>query len=77
MGKEWAGLFFPRGKNGPAHSFPGEKTDWGEIPACYTGIQISHSTNFVDVQQFRRQIGKQGVGFQINMLLHTHLFIYP
>ena len=36
-GKEWAGLFFPRGKNGPAHSFPGEKTDWGEIPACYTG----------------------------------------
>ena len=39
VGKEWAGLFFPRGKNGPAHSFPGEKTDWGEIPACYTGIQ--------------------------------------
>ena len=40
MGKEWAGLFFPRGKNGPAHSFPGEKTDWGEIPACYTGTYI-------------------------------------
>ena len=39
MGKEWAGLFFPRGKNGPAHSFPGEKTDWGEIPACYTGLR--------------------------------------
>ena len=38
VGKEWAGLFFPRGKNGPAHSFPGEKTDWGEIPACYTGL---------------------------------------
>ena len=37
VGKEWAGLLFPRGKNGPAHSFPGEKTDWGEIPACYTG----------------------------------------
>ena len=37
VGKEWAGLFFPRGKNGPAHSFPGEKTDWGEIPACDTG----------------------------------------
>ena len=37
VGKEWAGLFFPRGKNGPAHSFPGEKTDWGEIPACYSG----------------------------------------
>ena len=36
VGKELAGLFFPRGKNGPAHSFPGEKTDWGEIPACYT-----------------------------------------
>ena len=39
-GKEWHGMFcpgvtvsffpsqfFPRGKNGPAHSFPGEKTD--------------------------------------------------
>ena len=39
VGKEWAGLFFPRGKNGPAHSFPGEKTDWGEIPACYTGYR--------------------------------------
>ena len=26
VGKEWAGLLFP-----------GEKTDWGEIPACYTG----------------------------------------
>ena len=38
VGKEWAGLFFPRGKNGPAHSFPGEKTDLGEIPACYTGM---------------------------------------
>ena len=25
------------GKNGPAYFFPGEKTDWGEIPACYTG----------------------------------------
>ena len=43
VGKEWAGLFFPRGKNGPAHSFPGEKTDWGEIPACYRGfIAIIH-----------------------------------
>ena len=37
VGREWAGLLFPPGKNGPAHSFPGEKTDWGEIPACYTG----------------------------------------
>ena len=40
VGKEWARLFFPRGKNGPAHSFPGEKTDWGEIPACYTGSRF-------------------------------------
>ena len=40
VGKEWAGLFFPRGKNGPAHSFPGEKTDWGEIPACYSGTTV-------------------------------------
>ena len=28
-GKEWAGLFFTRGKNGPAHSFPGEKLTGG------------------------------------------------
>ena len=28
------------GKNGPAFFFPGEKTDWGEIPACYTGIKL-------------------------------------
>ena len=31
VGKEWAGLFYPLGKNGPAHSFPGEKTDWGKF----------------------------------------------
>ena len=37
MGKKLTGQFFPRGKNGPARFFPGEKTDWGEIPACYTG----------------------------------------
>ena len=41
VGKEWAGLFFPQGKNGPAHSFPGEKTDWGEIPACYSGANLN------------------------------------
>ena len=29
VGEEWAGLLFPRGKNGPAHFFCGEKTDWG------------------------------------------------
>ena len=29
VGKDWAGLLFPRGKNGPAHSFPGEKTVLG------------------------------------------------
>ena len=45
VGKEWAGLFFPRGKNGPAHSFPGEKTDWGEIPACYTGAKEIQQVN--------------------------------
>ena len=52
VGKEWAGLFFPRGKNGPAHSFPGEKTDWGEIPAC--GVTVS----FFPSQFFPR--GKNG-----------------
>ena len=31
VGKEWAGLLFPQGKNGPAHSFPGVKTDWGKF----------------------------------------------
>ena len=45
VGKEWAGLFFPRGKNGPAHSFPGEKTDWGEIPACYSGLNSHRKMN--------------------------------
>ena len=37
---------FPRGKNGPAHSFPGEKTDWGEIPACYTGCKFAPGVYF-------------------------------
>ena len=32
-------------ENGPAHSFPGEKTDWGEIPACYTGKHCSFFFN--------------------------------
>ena len=52
VGKEWAGLFFPRGKNGPAHSFPGEKTDWGEIPACYTG---SHAAWVSDYKRYMTQ----------------------
>ena len=38
MGKKLTSQFFPRGKNGPARFFPGEKTDWGEVPACYTGL---------------------------------------
>ena len=41
VGKELGGLLFPWGKNGPTHSFPGEKTDWGDIPACYTGTILS------------------------------------
>ena len=53
VGKEWAGLFFPRGKNGPAHSFPGEKTDWGEIPACYTGLP-QYKTNAFATEPKRR-----------------------
>ena len=40
MGKKLTSQFFPRGKNGPARFFPGEKTDWGKIPACYTGIRL-------------------------------------
>ena len=38
VGKKLHSQFFPRGKNGPARFFPGEKIDRGEIPACYTGI---------------------------------------
>ena len=37
-GKKLTSQFLPRGKNGPARFCPGEKTDWGEIPACYTGL---------------------------------------
>ena len=37
MGKKLTSRFFPQGKNGPARFFPGEKPDWGEIPACFTG----------------------------------------
>ena len=41
-GKKLTGQFqfFPKGKNGPAHSFPGEKTDWGKTDR-YTGIEVS------------------------------------
>ena len=35
------------GKNGPAYFFPGEKTDWGEIPACYTGPALVSLDFFV------------------------------
>ena len=37
MGKKLTSQFFHWGKNGPARFFPGVKTDWGEIPACYAG----------------------------------------
>ena len=38
-GKNWL-----RGeKNGPAQYFPREKTDWREIPACYTGAGADSS----------------------------------
>ena len=56
VGKEWAGLFFPRGKNGPAHSFPGEKTDWGEIPACYTGIELTTPGSAVRLASVARHV---------------------
>ena len=36
VGKEWAGLFFPWGTNGPA----GGKLTGGEIPVCYTGKRV-------------------------------------
>ena len=35
------------GKNGPAYFFPGEKTDWGEIPACYIGIS-DHEAVYIE-----------------------------
>ena len=43
MGVEWAGLLFPRGKNGPAHSFTGKETDWGEFRPV-TAVPWSLST---------------------------------
>ena len=46
MGKKLTSQFLPRGKNGPARFFPGEKTDWGEIPACYTGLYITLLKSF-------------------------------
>ena len=49
MGKEWAGLLFPRGKNGPAHSFPGEKTDWGKFRPVTPAIDdVSFSVTGLD-----------------------------
>ena len=53
VGKEWASLFFPQGKNGPAHSFPGEKTDWGEIPACYTGMPKAYRDTYLRTPKSR------------------------
>ena len=44
VGKEWAGLLFPRGKNGPAHSFPGVKTDWGKVRPVTPGSSLTRVT---------------------------------
>ena len=38
VGKKLTSQFFPPGKEWASLVSPGEKTDWGEIPACYTGI---------------------------------------
>ena len=37
---------FPRGKNGPAHSFPGEKTDWGKFRPVTTAPKFGYSSSF-------------------------------
>ena len=47
VGKEWAGIFFPRGKNGPAHSFPREKLTGGKFRPVtpvrsHTFMEIDH-----------------------------------
>ena len=47
VGKEWAGLLFPQGKNGPAYSFPREKNDWGGILACYTAITLLETNHYI------------------------------
>ena len=52
VGKEWAGLFFPRGKNGPAHSFPGEKLTGGKFQP------VTGTVSFFPSQFFPR--GKNG-----------------
>ena len=69
VGKEWAGLFFPRGKNGPAHSFPGEKTDWGEIPACYTGKLAGDKNISILHLSCRRS------DLQFSLILQTHALV--
>ena len=49
MGKEWAGLLFPGERMGrPFHSFLGEKTDLGEIPACYNGISSAFTNDCLE-----------------------------
>ena len=51
VGKKLTDQFFLQGKYGPARFFPKEKTDWGEISACFTGIKhtcdISRSCAFL------------------------------
>ena len=38
VGKEWCGLFFPRGKNGPAHFSPGKKLTGGKFRPVTPGF---------------------------------------
>ena len=37
VGKKLTNQFFPGERMGQPSFSPEEKTDWGEIPACYTG----------------------------------------
>ena len=60
-GKEWAGPFFPRGK-----------TDWGEIPACYSGMPFKmHKIIFFPEKKY---VGRLPYLKFSDLLSEIHLF---
>ena len=71
VGKKLTSQFFPQGKNGLARFFPGEKTDWGEIPACYNGLPILAGVQVEDRKQ--RRLTFSGKLLRIKFYI-VHLF---
>ena len=67
------------GKNGPAHSFRGEKTDWGEIPACYTAGPVPEDWSAGMALKFQLYLVKFILPFEISnptktRVANSHLF---